>query len=225
MQLKDTETPCNTCMSVCVYLRVCLYVGGRCVSTDVAFLTRTPLLTSGVGWCTRTLQTQTDRSSWPHHYKEQKTNLILRSINPLKTINSNDMKKKRWQLTRHQEWVEWVRWWTGHQSCPVQIPLRCWAWTVGPPVSAPAEITEQSLWTFLIHWTTLCIIKSVVSDSGKRILRGGTFCRISRLNLSNYFDEWSLILVTFRPIYSAYSLSKLMICHVLFSYCNNLWLI
>lgn len=58
------------CVCVCLCPRVCLCVVW--VSTDITFLTRTPLPTSGAGWCTRSPQTQTGQSSWPHHYNEAK---------------------------------------------------------------------------------------------------------------------------------------------------------
>lgn len=124
-------------MSVCVWV-VCVWA-----SADAVLLTHTPPPTSGVGWYTRSLQTQTGRFSSRHHYNEQRTNVIISSV-LFFFFNI-----KRWkkggvcELTHHQAWAGWARWWTEHRSCPVRIPLRCWAWMEGPPASAPAETTEE----------------------------------------------------------------------------------
>lgn len=123
---------------VCVCPRVCLCV--VCVSTDITFLTRTLLPTSGAGWCTQSPQTQTGRSSWPHHYNEVKR----RVVSFQSPGDSLRMTCFKCELTHRQGWAEWAHWWTGRQSCPARIPLRCWAWREGRPASAPAEKTHKN---------------------------------------------------------------------------------
>lgn len=52
---------------------------------------------------------------------------------------------ERRELTRRPGWAGWVRWWTGRRSCPIRIPLRCWAWKEEPSASAPAETTAEAI--------------------------------------------------------------------------------
>lgn len=47
------------------------------------------------------------------------------------------------ELTHRLGWVEWAHWWTGRQSYPARILLRCWAWREVPPASAPAKKTKR----------------------------------------------------------------------------------
>lgn len=116
--------------------RACVYACGWIACEHVTFLTHTPPPTSGGGWYTQTLQTQIGRSSWPHRYNKKEMEIISG-----KTMKCLKNEQERLKLTHHQGWAEWAHWWTGHQSYPVQTPLRCWAWKEGPSASAPAEIT------------------------------------------------------------------------------------
>lgn len=85
----DAMSRVHECVGVWVSARVSVCVCVVCVSIDIKLLTRTPLPTWGAGWCTRSPQTQTGRSSWPRRCNGTKRRAVI-SLKRMEFADNDD---------------------------------------------------------------------------------------------------------------------------------------